>query len=330
MYIDNGRKGGPSTLEDFTARTGIAVDYSEDINDNREFLAKIRPDLEAGRDCGRDLFVVDEEPAYELIRNGWVAPLDRANLSNAGNLLPRLAAPAFDPGRAYTMPWQSGFTGIGWNAPLLRRELGVDALTSLDEFFDPRLAGRVVILAEPRDTLGVLMPWLGIEPENFTRDEFMRAVEVLQGYVDSGHIRQATGNDYLSSLETGDAIAAIGWSGDILALGSEFGFALPESGGMYWADALVIPRGAAGKAAAERLIDWYYDPVIAARLAAYIQYASPVTGAQEAMRTIAPRLADDPWIFPPSEVLEEAHSFMAIEPEDWVSYERAFMAAIGA
>ena len=163
-YIDVSEDGSPTTLELFAAETGIEVAYTEDINDGQEFYAKVRTELEGGRDIGRDIVVFSEETAQLFIEEGFAAPLDYGLIPNAANLLPRLQEASFDPGRRYTLPWQSGFTGLGWNTPLLRERLGVDTLTSLDQFFDPRLAGRVSILSETMDTMGLLLAWQGFDP----------------------------------------------------------------------------------------------------------------------------------------------------------------------
>jgi spermidine/putrescine transport system substrate-binding protein len=323
-YIDVSEDGSPTTLELFAAETGIEVAYTEDINDGQEFYAKVRTELEGGRDIGRDIVVFSEETAQLFIEEGFAAPLDYGLIPNAANLLPRLQEASFDPGRRYTLPWQSGFTGLGWNAPLLRERLGVDALTSLDQFFDPRLAGRVSILSETMDTMGLLLAWQGFDPSDFTDAQFDETLAVLQGQVDSGQIRQVTGNDYISGLDSGDLIAVLGWSGDVLALGDDYGFALPESGGLIWADSMIIPTVAPHKANAERLMDFYYDPEIAAQLAAYIQYVCPVAGAQEAMARIDPEMADDPWVFPPAEVIDGAYVTAALTSERAEALDRAF------
>ncbi len=323
-YIDVSEDGSPTTLELFAAETGIEVAYTEDINDGQEFYAKVRTELEGGRDIGRDIVVFSEETAQLFIEEGFAAPLDYGLIPNAANLLPRLQEASFDPGRRYTLPWQSGFTGLGWNAPLLRERLGVDALTSLDQFFDPRLAGRVSILSETMDTMGLLLAWQGFDPSDFTDAQFDETLAVLQGQVDSGQIRQVTGNDYISGLDSGDLIAVLGWSGDVLALGEDYGFALPESGGLIWADSMIIPTVAPHKANAERLMDFYYDPEIAAQLAAYIQYVCPVAGAQEAMARIDPEMADDPWVFPPAEVIDGAYVTAALTSERAEALDRAF------
>ena len=177
-------------------------------------------------------------------------------------------------------------------------------MTSVDQLFDPALKGRVTVLSEMRDTMGILMAYQGADPSNFTDDQFNAAIELLTQQVDNGQIRQVTGNDYAGALESGDVIAVIGWSGDMIQLGEDFGVALPETGGTLWTDNMLIPALAAHKKNAELIMNYYYDPVIAAEVAAYVQYICPVKGAQEAMEAIDPSLVDNQWIFPTAETLE--------------------------
>ncbi len=328
LYIDPD-EGEGSTLTDFVEQTGIDVVYTDDINDSNEFFAKVRTNLEQGRSIDRDIVVLNEEYVETWIAEGYAAPLNKALIPNAKNLLPKLQNVPYDNGRMYSLPWQSGFTGIGWNSDYLARETGLSTISSLEEFFSPALKGRITILAEMTDTMGLLLNWQGFSMSDFTSDQFADTLAVLQAKVDEGFIRQVTGNDYIAALETGDAIAAIGWSGDVLALGDGFGFALPESGGMIWSDAMVIPSVATHKKNAEILMNYYYDPVVAARVAAWVNYVCPVQGAQEAMAAIDPDLVDDPWIFPSSELLAQSQEFMYLGPDVRDEYTRAFLATVG-
>jgi len=327
QYIDVSKKN-PTTLGDFISSTGIDVVYTDDINDSNEFYAKVRTNLEQGRSIDRDIVVLTEEGVELFIDSGFAAPLNKELIPNWVNLLPSLKDVPFDPGREYSLPWQSGFTGIGWNTPLLKRELGVKKITSLDQFFDPKLKGRITILTEMQDSMGLVLNWLGYDMANFTQEQFDEALEVLVQKVDDGFIRQVTGNDYIAALDSGDAIASIGWSGDVIALGKKFGFSIPDSGGMLWADNMLIPSVATHKSNAEKLMNYYYDPVVAARLAEWVQYVCPVAGAQEAMADIDPDLVDDPWIFPTPELLATVSEFMTLGVETRMAYDRQFQKAV--
>ena len=330
LYLDiNDETGEYPTLKAFQDANGIAVTYTEDVNDNNEFYAKVRTQLEQGQDIGRDLVVLTDWMAALWIENGYAQKLDKANIPNGKNLIPRLADVAFDKSRDYSLPWQSGFGGLGYNKSALKDALGSDKMTTLDQLFDPKLKGRITVLSEMRDTMGCIMAWQGNNPSDFTDDQFSQAIEELTKQVDSGQIRQVTGNDYNASLESGDVIAVIGWSGDLFALGEDFGFEIPESGGMLWTDNMLIPALAAHKKNAEMIMNYYYDPKVAAEVAAYVNYICPVEGAKAEMEKIDPALAASEFIFPSAATLDRTYVFKALTPEQGDRYEREFQTAIG-
>lgn len=330
LYLDiNDETGEYPTLKAFQDANGIAVTYTEDVNDNNEFYAKVRTQLEQGQDIGRDLVVLTDWMAALWIENGYAQKLDKANIPNSKNLIPRLADVAFDKPRDYSLPWQSGFGGLGYNKSALKDTLGSDKMTTLDQLFDPKLKGRITVLSEMRDTMGCIMAWQGNNPSDFTDDQFSQAIEELTKQVDSGQIRQVTGNDYIASLESGDVIAVIGWSGDLFALGEDFGFEIPESGGMLWTDNMLVPALAAHKKNAEMIMNYYYDPKVAAEVAAYVNYICPVEGAKAEMEKIDPALAASEFIFPSAATLDRTYVFKALTPEQGDKYEREFQTAIG-
>jgi len=330
LYIDiDEETGGRPTLDRFQEETGITVTYTEDVNDNNEFYAKVRTQLEQGQDIGRDIVVLTDWMAALWIQNGYAQTLDKSIMPNAGNIIPRLKSVSFDPNRDYTLPWQSGFGGFGYNVAAYKEATGNDALTTLDQLFDPAIKGRVTVLSEMRDTMGIILAANGADPSNFTEDEFNAAIEVLTQQVDNGQIRQVTGNDYIAALESGDVIAVIGWSGDIFALGDEFAFQMPETGGTLWTDNMLIPALAQHKKNAELIMNYYYDPAVAAEVAAYVNYICPVEGAQQAMEAIDPALATNEFIFPTEATLDKSYVFMELTPEQNEAYEREFQKAIG-
>ena len=330
LYIDvNDETGEYPTLEAFKAASGVTVNYTEDINDNNEFFAKVRAQLESGQSIDRDIVVLTDWMAALWIQSGFATKLDKANIPNASNLQPSYVDVSFDPGREYSLPWFSGFGCFGWNKAMLQETLGTDTLTSVDQFWDPKLKGRITVLSEMRDTTGIILASLGYDPSNFTDAQFQEAVAELQAQIDNGQIRQVAGNDYVAALETGDVIAVIGWSGDMFQLGEDYGVGLPDTGGMLWTDNMLIPAVASHKKNAETVMNYYYDPKVAAEVAAYVQYVSPVKGAKEAMAELDPSLVDNPWIFPTDEMLSSSYVFMTLTPEQDVAYQREFQKAIG-
>ena len=318
------------TLEKFQQQTGIKATYAEDIDDNDSYYGKIQGQLKNGDDIGKDVITMTDWMAGRLIRQNYVQKLDMANIPNAKNLNPKLQDVDFDPGRAHSLTWQSGYAGIGYRKDKVGREL-----KTLDDLWAPDLKGKIVVLSEMRDTVGLIMLSQGVDiSKEFTEDQFNTALDVLQKQVDSGQIRQVKGNSYLEDLRSGNAIAAIAWSGDILLAQFEeedpnYTFTLPDTGGTLWSDNLMIPIGSPHKANAEKLFDFYYEPAIAAEVAAYVNYICPVEGAKAEMEKIDPSLVDSPLIFPTAADLGNVKVFHSLTPDEETTYSEAFQKVIG-
>jgi len=330
LYMDTGEEDEQShpTLDAFTEETGITVNYYEDINSNEEYFGKVRNQLADGQSIGRDLIVLTDWMAGRMIGLDWLQEIDQANIPNMSNLRASLQDVAFDPERTYSLPWQSGMTGIGVNPTAVDTEI-----TSINDLFDESLAGRVTMLSEMRDTMGLVMAGMGIDPLDHTFEEYEEAIAKLQQAVDSGQIRQFTGNEYATDLAAGNIAAAIAWSGDIIQLqfdNPDLQFVVPDEGGLLWSDNMLIPNGAEHKANAEALMDFYYQPEIAAELAAWVNYITPVEGAQEAMADIDESLVDNELIFPPEELLGNTFDFKSLDEDQSRQYQDAFQAVIGA
>jgi spermidine/putrescine transport system substrate-binding protein len=330
LYIDSA-EDDPNvrpTLQAFEEQSGLTVNYTEDINDNDEFFGKIGPQLEAGQSTGRDLVVLTDWMAARLIRLGYVEELDQGNIPNISNLLPNYQDVPFDPGRRFSIPWQSGITGIGYNPETLGREI-----RTLDDLFQDDLRGRITMLTEMRDTMGLMLLSMGKDPADHTQSDFEAAIEKLQQLVDDGFVRQFTGNEYAADLAAGNIGAAIAWSGDVVQLQADdpgMQLVLPEEGAMLWSDNFLIPKGAANKAGAEELINYYLDPAVAAEVEAYVNYVCPVDGAKEAAAEIDPELAENELIFPGPETQSKLNAFKALDEDEERTYQDLFQAVIGA
>jgi spermidine/putrescine transport system substrate-binding protein len=331
LYLDYDDKTKKyPTLEEFQKKTGIKASYAEDIDDNDTYYGKIQAQLKNGQDIGKDVIVMTDWMASRLIRQGYVQKFDKAEIPNAKNLVAKLQDVDFDPGRQYSVPWQSGFGIIAWN-----RQKVPGGLKTVSDLWKPELKGRVEVLSEMRDTMGLIMLEQGVDISGkFTADQFNKAIEELQKQIDSRQIRQVKGNSYKEDLISGDALAVIGWSGDIFQInaenGDKWGLTLPESGGTLWSDNLLIPVGSPHKKNAEKLIDYYYDPTVAATVEDWVNYICPVQGAQDAMRKIDPDLADSPWIFPTEDFLQNAKVFRTLTPDEETQYSEAFQKVTGA
>ena len=331
LYLDYDRKSRSfPTLEAFEEETGYTVEYREDIDDNVSFNGKVGPQLARGLDIGYDLVTPSDSLIAQWIAKAWAAPLDKVNIPNAKNLLPELENVAFDPGRVYSLTYQSGFGGLVWN-----KERVPNGLRTVEDLWAPELKGKVVVLSEVQDTVGLIMLAQGVDIDKpFTSEQFMNALAVVEEQVDSGQIKQVKGNSYKEDLINEQAWAAIGWSGDIFQINAEEGdkweFALPDTGGTLWSDNFLIPFTATNKAGAEALIDYYYRPDVAAQVAAWVNYMCPVKGAQEVLAKTDPELAASEWIFPTEELLSKAQVFRDFTPQEEMEYNEAFGRVIQA
>ncbi|MFD5033423.1 PotD/PotF family extracellular solute-binding protein [Streptomyces sp. NPDC058220] len=330
MDVSEDEKQYP-TLEAFTKRTGIQVKYTADINDNVEFFGKIQPQLAAGQDTGRDLICVTDWLAARIIRLGWAQKLDPSNLPHAfANLSEQFRSPDWDPGRAHSYPWTGIPTVIAYNA----KATGGRTIDSVSQLLDdPKLKGRVAFLSEMRDSIGMTLLDQGKDPGSFTDDDFDAAIARLQKAVDKNQIRRFTGNDYTADLDKGDIAACVAWAGDIVQLQSDnpdIKFAIPETGYIISSDNLLVPAKARHKTNAEKLIDHYYQPPIAAQLAAYINYVCPVDGVRAELTKIDKSMADNTLILPDAAMASSSHAFRSLSSKEETAYEEKFAQLIGA
>jgi spermidine/putrescine transport system substrate-binding protein len=294
LYMDK------AIVRQFDRRFGGRTKYVEEVNDNNDFFGKVRQQLTAGQPVGRDLAVLSDWMVARWIRSGWVTPLDRDNIPNARHLDPGLADPAWDPGRRFSLPYQSGAVGIGYDIRQTGRELH-----SLRELFNPEWKGRCTFLAEPYDAAGSVLVMQGKDATRATLDDELEAIELIGRANDAGQFRRFTGNDYTTDLAKGNVAVALAYSGDMVQLQSDnpnLRFAYGEEGAVLFTDNLLIPAKAAHPYAAEAMMNYLYDPEVAARLCAYVNYISPVEGIREILARDAPEIAENPLIFPPDEV----------------------------
>ena len=331
LYLDYDEecKYYPS-LDKFARDTELDAQYFEDYNDNDEFFGKVQAQLKLNADIGYDLVCPTDWMAARWIRLGYAQKFDAANIPNKSNILDTLATPSYDPNRESTLTWQGIMGGFGWNT-----EQNPNGIRTLDDLFAPANKGKIVVLSELRDTIGIILLAQGANPATVTEDQYMNALDFLEGKISDGWIRGVKGNEYAEDLTSGDATAVIGWSGDMFILASEnegkFDFAIPESGGTISGDNMLIPSTATpeAKANAEKLINWYYDPVIAAEVAAYVNYVTPVKGAQAEMEKIDPDLAKSEYIFPSEATMKNLSVFRSLTPTEESAWTEAFQKVAG-
>ncbi len=323
-YIDPGKKG---TLADFERDTGVKVKYVEDINDNVEFFGKLRPQLERGDSGNRSLITVSDWLAARMYALGYLQRFDYSQLPNVEkNLIPNLRNPVADPERKFTVPWQSGITGL-----IVRTDKAPD-VDEIKDLFDPKYKGKVTLLSELRDTAPMTLKSMGIDPDEATTEQWLAAVDKVKKAADSGQIRRFTGNDYIRDLPKGDAYISLGWAGDAVQLQRDnpnIKFVMPKEGCMLWSTSLEIPVGAPNPQAAQAFINYVYDPDVQADIAEYINYVTPVKGVKEILRKRDPKLAENQLIFPSTEFTKNCTFEPVLGGEQGQEVTEAFERAIG-
>jgi spermidine/putrescine transport system substrate-binding protein len=330
LYLDQADDKSYPTLAAFEKQTGLNVKYDIAVEDNDTYYAKVKDQLALGQDIGADTVCLTDWMVSRWITLGYTQKLDHANIPNIKNLSASLKNPDFDPGRNHSLPWQSGFAGLCWN-----KEKLPGGLKQVSDLWAPELKGKVGALSEMRDTIGLIMLEQGVDisGKSWGDKEFTAAIDELRKHVDDGQIRNIKGNSYADDLKSGDTVAAIVWSGDVEGINADIGsdkfaFALPETGGTLWSDNFLIPIGSKEKANAEKLINYYYEPEVAATVAAYVNYITPVEGAKEAMAKIDKDLVDDQLIFPNEDTLKHAHLFRTLTAAEQNKYNSQFQGVL--
>ncbi|MGH2961495.1 MAG: ABC transporter substrate-binding protein [Solirubrobacterales bacterium] len=307
LYIDK------ETVDDFDQEVDANTKYIEDINDNFEFFGKLRPQLQNGDSGGRSMFVVTDYMAKIMRDLGCLQNLDKSALPNVEeNLLPGLEAPDFDPEREYSVPWQSGFTGIVINTA------EAPDIKSIEDLFDPKYEGRVTFLGDMYDDVSLVLKMQGVDPANATEEEWNAAIDEIEQAADSGQIRDFTGNAYAGPLVKGDIVAAVGWSGDAIQLQADnpnVKWIRPEEGCNLWSDNMVIPVGAPNPGTAQAFMNYVYDPENQAQIAEYVNYVTPVEGTREILEQKDPKLAENQLIFPDEEFTADCTPQAIPDPE---------------
>ncbi|MBA3431946.1 MAG: spermidine/putrescine ABC transporter substrate-binding protein, partial [Actinobacteria bacterium] len=318
-YIDKA-KGSSPTLEQFEKKTDIAVEYKEVINDNLSFYATIREPLANDQTVQWDIIVVTDWLINKMSSLGYLEELDHSKLPNfEANAAEIYKDPSYDPGSAHSVPWQSGITGIAYNPELTGREI-----TSVEDLFDPAFEGQVGMMLEMRDTINLVLLGMGIKPVDATLEDVRKVQEKLLEQRDSGILRQYYGNDYVQPLAQGDLALCMAWSGDVLGktLGenSKIKFVVAEEGGMLWTDCMAIPQGAANPIDAHEMMNFVYDPRVAAQMTAWINYISPVPDGQEILEqakdNYTKQVANSPLVFPTEDMQSRLYSYKNLSPDE--------------
>ena len=346
LYIDTGTDASGATiypsLVQFTKDSGIKVTYSEPISDDASFFSKIAPVLQQGQPIGYDIIVITNGiQMTDLQTKHWLTELDPAKMPNFfKNAAPRLLSRSFDSGNKFTMPWQSGFTGIGYNPANTGREI-----TSWNDLFDPKFAGKVGMMSGKEDTGNLALLGIGVKPDKSTPKDWQKAADKLKQQRDSGIVRKYYDQSYIKALSAGDTWITMAWSGDIfqanLSAGNEnLKFVIPKEGGLIWTDNMCIPVGAAHPLDAITYMDYVYKPDVAATLAEYIDYITPVPGAKAVIEQQAAAATDaatkasllltseSPLVFPPQGEFDQVYYYRVLSPSERTQWDAIWDAVI--
>jgi spermidine/putrescine transport system substrate-binding protein len=325
-YIDS------ETVAAFTKDTGYSLKYTEAFNDNNEYFAKIQPRMSKGNSIEPDIIAPTFWMASRMLQLGWLQKLDASKIPNKTNLREDLRDPSWDPGNEYSLPWQTGIAGIAYNIKVTGREL-----KSVEDLFDTAFKGKIGMLTEMRDTIGLIAMGQGKKlAEVSTFNEVANAFDKLDKAKKDGQIRSFTGNDYIDDLASGNFAACVGWSGDVLQLGKDnpdVRFVVPEEGGTSWYDAMIWMKGSENSDAVSAFMNYVYDPVNAARITAQVQYMSPVAGVREELVKMggeSAALAENPLLFPDDATLATLQSWGAIPESEEALFDERFAAITGA
>ncbi|MBM3671499.1 MAG: spermidine/putrescine ABC transporter substrate-binding protein [Actinobacteria bacterium] len=327
LYIDKKSK------KDFSAQTGIKLKYSDGIDDNNTFFAKYQEQFANGDHIGFDIVMPTTWMAARLIELGYVQPLPFDLMENAGNLKSELQDPVWDPTGEFTLPWQTGYTGIAYNIEVTGREI-----TSVEDLFDPEFKGKVGWLLEMRDSLTLAMLSTGMTREEIaagvTFNDAKPAFDRLEDAAQSGQIRRFTGNSYQQQLLSGDFALNVAWSGDVgqLSLSEpNLRFVVPEEGANgFWADVMCMVATSDRNEQVAAWCDYFYDPVNAARVAAYTNYISPLADITDELAAVDPAASENPILFPPQDVLDRLVQFPLLDPDEEERFDERYAEITGA
>jgi spermidine/putrescine transport system substrate-binding protein len=314
-------------VADFQKATGITVDYKEDFNDNEQWFAKVKEPLSRKQDIGADLAVPTTFMMVRLHQLGWLNEISDAGVPNKKNVRPDLLEASVDPGRKFSAPYMSGLVGLAYNKAATGRDI-----KTIDDMWDPAFKGKVSMFSDTQDGLGMIMMSQGSSVEKPTTESVQKAVDLVKEQKDKGQIRRFTGNDYADDLAAGNIAIAQAYSGDVVQLQADnpdLHFIVPESGGTTFVDTMVIPYTTQNQKAAEAWINYVYDRANYAKLIAFVQYVPVLSDMTDELNKIDPKLASNPLVNPPKEVLDKVKGWAALDDQQTQEFNTTYAAVTG-
>lgn len=314
-------------VAEFQKTSGITTDYKEDYNDNEQWFAKVKEPLQRRQDIGADLVVPTEFMAARIKGLGWLNEISDAGVPNKKNLRQDLLDSKVDPGRKYTAPYMTGMVGLAYNRAATGRDI-----RSIDDLWDPAFKGRVSLFSDVQDAMGMIMQSQGNSPADPTTETVTKAVDLVREQKEKGQIRRFTGNDYADDLAAGNIAVAQAYSGDIVQLQADnpdLQFVVPESGGDWFIDTMVIPYTTQNQKGAEEWINFVYDRANYAKLVAYVQYVPVLSDMTDDLTKVDPAVAKNPLINPPADIEKKLKSWAALTDEQTQEFNTLYAAVTG-
>lgn len=331
-YIDVDDGTSPGSVSRFARETGTEVQYDDLYEDNAYGLSTLfEPKLAKGKSIGYDVVVPTYWVVAQLLEQGLLNQIPLERVPNHVNIDPALLGMAWDRGARFHMPWQGGFTGIAYNPALTGKEI-----RSFADLLDPSLRGRIGMVSEMREVVGLFMLAAGADPSRATATSADLALDRLENVVRGGQVKKFTANEYVDSLQSGEFAACLAWSGDVVQLQNkrpDIRFVIPAEGGIRWFDSMVVPKGAKNVASAGDWMNFVYDPENAARITASVQFISPVVGVREALQRAggeSARLADNPVLFPDDATRRRLYFWAGTTTAEEAALQERFDRIIGA
>lgn len=265
-----------------------------------------------------DIVTMDSRFIPLLRQGGRLSALELQSIPNRRNLAPEFQNPTFDPGNQYSIPFNWGTVGL-----IYRRDLVASPITSWNDLWDARYAGRVGIWnGVPREALGLTLKALGYSANSEKREELEAALKRLATLKPRVvFLEDIDPSSIVPALKSGQVVLAMGWADDVVASqveGLDVGFILPKEGALTWQDTLVIPSTTANKKMAQQFLDYVLRPEIAARIAEANNFA--VTN-QAARSLINPGRLNDVVIYPTAQDLKNAEPILPLSAEGQALYD---------
>ncbi|MGB3404080.1 MAG: spermidine/putrescine ABC transporter substrate-binding protein [Microcoleaceae cyanobacterium] len=284
----------PEAIAQFEEKYNVKINY-DTYDSNESLYAKLKPG-----NPGYDVVFPADYMVKIMIDEGMVEPLDKKNIPNLKHIDQKFLNPPYDSKNQYSVPYQWGTLGIGYNIEATGEEIN-----SWKIMFDPKFSGKTAWLDDMRYTFGAVLMYLGFDPNTTQEKEIQQAKEfMIENQKTVAAFVPDTGQLLLSQ---GEVDLTMEYSGDIFQVMEEnpnLRYVIPQEGSILWTDNMVIPTNAPNKELAEKFINFVLEPEISASISNFINYGTPNQTAIE-QQLIKPENLNNPGIYPPDNVFSK-------------------------